>query len=82
MVEELLAIEAPNVFITDDIFWLDVRRGEELARKIRAAGIRKYFTVQTRACASGSRATAPTTPASLSSPRCPEPTCGKRRKGR
>jgi radical SAM superfamily enzyme YgiQ (UPF0313 family) len=48
VVEELLAIEAPNVFITDDIFWMDVRRGEELARQIQAAGIRKYFTVQTR----------------------------------
>lgn len=48
VVEELASIEAPNVFITDDIFWMDVRRGEELARQIQAAGIRKYFTVQTR----------------------------------
>lgn len=48
VVAELAAIEAPNVFVTDDIFWLDVRRGEELARQIKAAGIRKYFTVQTR----------------------------------
>lgn len=48
VVEELVAIEAPNVFITDDIFWLDVRRGEELARQIQAAGIEKFFTVQTR----------------------------------
>jgi radical SAM superfamily enzyme YgiQ (UPF0313 family) len=48
VVAELQAIEAPNVFITDDIFWMDVRRGEELARQIKAAGIRKYFTVQTR----------------------------------
>jgi radical SAM superfamily enzyme YgiQ (UPF0313 family) len=48
VVAELRQIEAPNVFITDDIFWLDVRRGEELARQIKAAGIRKYFTVQTR----------------------------------
>jgi len=48
VVAELAAIEAPNVFITDDIFWLDVRRGEELAKQIKAAGIRKYFTVQTR----------------------------------
>jgi len=48
VVAELQAIEAPNVFITDDIFWLDVRRGEELARKIKEAGIKKYFTVQTR----------------------------------
>jgi radical SAM superfamily enzyme YgiQ (UPF0313 family) len=48
VVAELAQIEAENVFITDDIFWLDVRRGEELARQIKAAGIRKYFTVQTR----------------------------------
>jgi radical SAM superfamily enzyme YgiQ (UPF0313 family) len=48
VVAELEAIEAPNVFITDDIFWMDVRRGEEMARQIKAAGIRKYFTVQTR----------------------------------
>ena len=48
VVAELRAIEAPNVFITDDIFWMDVRRGEEMARQIKAAGIRKYFTVQTR----------------------------------
>jgi radical SAM superfamily enzyme YgiQ (UPF0313 family) len=48
VVEELRRIEAPNVFITDDIFWMDVRRSEELARQIKAAGIRKYFTVQTR----------------------------------
>ncbi len=34
VVAELKAIEAPNVFITDDIFWMDVRRGEELARQI------------------------------------------------
>jgi radical SAM superfamily enzyme YgiQ (UPF0313 family) len=48
VVEELRTIEAPSVFITDDIFWMDVRRGEEMARQIKAAGIRKYFTVQTR----------------------------------
>ena len=48
VVEELKGIEAPNVFITDDIFWLDVRRSEEMARAIKAAGIKKYFTVQTR----------------------------------
>ena len=48
VVRELQAIDAPNVFITDDIFWINLRRGEEMARQIRAAGIRKYFTVQTR----------------------------------
>ncbi len=48
VVEELKAIDAPNVFITDDIFWLDVHRGREMARLIKEAGIKKYFTVQTR----------------------------------
>jgi len=48
VVEELKAIDAPNVFITDDIFWMNVKRGEEMAHQIKAAGIKKYFTVQTR----------------------------------
>jgi radical SAM superfamily enzyme YgiQ (UPF0313 family) len=48
VVEELAGIEAPNVFITDDIFWMDVKRGEAMAREIQAAGIKKHFTVQTR----------------------------------
>jgi radical SAM superfamily enzyme YgiQ (UPF0313 family) len=48
VVQELQQIEAPNIFITDDIFWMNVRRGEEMARQIKAAGIKKYFTVQTR----------------------------------
>jgi radical SAM superfamily enzyme YgiQ (UPF0313 family) len=48
VVAELRTIEAPNVFITDDIFWMNVKRGEELAKAIQAAGIKKYFTVQTR----------------------------------
>ena len=48
VVRELQHITAPNIFITDDIFWMNVRRGEEMARLIKAAGIRKYFTVQTR----------------------------------
>ena len=48
VVAELEAIEADNVFITDDIFWMNVKRGEELAKAIKQAGIRKYFTVQTR----------------------------------
>lgn len=48
VVAELRAIAAPNIFITDDIFWMDVRRGEEMARALKAAGIKKYFTVQTR----------------------------------
>jgi radical SAM superfamily enzyme YgiQ (UPF0313 family) len=48
VVEELRTIDAPNIFITDDIFWMNVKRGEEMARQIKAAGIKKYFTVQTR----------------------------------
>jgi radical SAM superfamily enzyme YgiQ (UPF0313 family) len=48
VVEELRQIDAPNIFITDDIFWMDVRRGEEMARQIKKAGIKKFFTVQTR----------------------------------
>jgi radical SAM superfamily enzyme YgiQ (UPF0313 family) len=48
VVRELAAIEAEHVFITDDIFWINVQRGKELARQIKAAGIKKYFKVQTR----------------------------------
>jgi hopanoid C-3 methylase len=48
VVAELRDIEAENIFITDDIFWMNVRRGWEMARQIQAAGIKKYFTVQTR----------------------------------
>src|SRR5258706_7405298 len=48
VVAELQTIKAENVFITDDIFWMNVKRGEEMARQIKAAGIKKYFTVQTR----------------------------------
>ena len=48
IVEELSQIDSPHVFITDDIFWIDVRRGEELARAIKDSGIRKSFLVQTR----------------------------------
>ncbi len=48
VVEELGQIRAPNVFITDDIFWMNVKRGREMAKQIKASGIRKYFTVQTR----------------------------------
>ena len=31
-----------------DSFWMNVKRGEEMAKAIQAAGIKKYFTVQTR----------------------------------
>lgn len=48
VVRELLTVDAPNVFITDDIFWLNPRRGAEMAAALKASGIRKYYTVQTR----------------------------------
>ncbi|HVR38920.1 MAG TPA: radical SAM protein [Thermoanaerobaculia bacterium] len=48
VVEELRDIKADAIFITDDIFWMNVKRGEEMARQIKAAGIKKFFTVQTR----------------------------------
>ena len=48
VVEELRQIKAPNIFITDDIFWMNVKRGEAMAKLIKQAGIKKYFTVQTR----------------------------------
>ncbi len=48
VVEELAAIEAPNVFVTDDIFWMNVKRGHALADALVASGIRKHYTVQTR----------------------------------
>jgi len=48
VVRELQAIKAEAIFITDDIFWMNVRRGEQMAKQIQAAGIKKFFTVQTR----------------------------------
>jgi radical SAM superfamily enzyme YgiQ (UPF0313 family) len=48
VVKELGEIEADNVFITDDIFWMNVKRGRELAEAIKASGIRKHYTIQTR----------------------------------
>ncbi len=48
VVEELAEIKAPNVFITDDIFWLSVKRGRALAKALKESGIRKHFTFQTR----------------------------------
>jgi radical SAM superfamily enzyme YgiQ (UPF0313 family) len=47
-VAELQQIEAPNVFITDDIFWMNVKRGRELSKALVASGIRKHYTIQTR----------------------------------
>ncbi len=48
VVRELEQITAPNVFLTDDIFWVNVRRGRALAEAIKASGIRKHYTLQTR----------------------------------
>ncbi|HEX4951927.1 MAG TPA: radical SAM protein [Thermoanaerobaculia bacterium] len=48
VVAELAQIKAPNVFITDDIFWMNVKRGRELAAALKASGIRKHYTLQTR----------------------------------
>ncbi len=48
VVQELSQIRAPNVFITDDIFWMDMRRCTEIGKAIQASGIRKSFWVQTR----------------------------------
>jgi len=48
VVRELAQIQAPNVFITDDIFWMNARRGRELAAAVRDSGIRKHYTIQTR----------------------------------
>lgn len=48
VVRELEAITAPSIFVTDDIFWMNHRRGRELGEAIQASGIRKHWTVQTR----------------------------------
>ena len=48
VVEEIRQIEAPNIFITDDIFWMNVKRGRELGRALLESGIRKHYTIQTR----------------------------------
>lgn len=48
VVEELKQINADSIFVTDDIFWLNTRRGFEMAKKIQEAQVRKFFTVQTR----------------------------------
>ncbi len=47
-VAELEMIEAPNVFVTDDIFWMNVKRGRAMARALRESGIKKHYTIQTR----------------------------------
>ena len=48
VVKELEQIDAPNVFITDDIFWMNVKRGRELGQALIDSGIRKHYTIQTR----------------------------------
>ena len=48
VVRELQEIKAEAIFITDDIFWMNVKRGELMAKQIKEAGIKKFFTVQTR----------------------------------
>jgi radical SAM superfamily enzyme YgiQ (UPF0313 family) len=48
VVRELREIEAPSVFLTDDIFWMNVNRGRELAEALKTSGIRKHYTLQTR----------------------------------
>jgi len=48
VLKELEQIEAPNVFITDDIFWMNVKRGRELAKVLANSGIKKHYTIQTR----------------------------------
>jgi radical SAM superfamily enzyme YgiQ (UPF0313 family) len=48
VVAELRQIDAPNVFITDDIFWMNVKRGRELGAALKASGIKKHYTLQTR----------------------------------
>jgi radical SAM superfamily enzyme YgiQ (UPF0313 family) len=48
VVRELADIQAPNIFITDDIFWMNVKRGRELGKALIDSGIRKHYTIQTR----------------------------------
>jgi radical SAM superfamily enzyme YgiQ (UPF0313 family) len=48
VVRELREVEAPNLFLTDDIFWMNVNRGRELAEALKASGIKKHYTIQTR----------------------------------
>lgn len=48
VVEELSRIQAPNVMITDDIFWMNFRRGRAMGEALKAAGIKKHYTMQTR----------------------------------
>ncbi len=49
VVAELDGIPGRNVFITDDIFWLEPKRGRALGEAVLAAGRERFFKVQTRA---------------------------------
>ena len=48
VLDELSNIDAPYILITDDTFWVNAGRSEELARAIKAAGVRRHFCVQSR----------------------------------
>jgi len=48
VVEELEAVEEPDVLFTDDNFLANVRRAGEIARLIQERGIRKRYMIQAR----------------------------------
>ncbi|MCB1121933.1 MAG: cobalamin-dependent protein, partial [Verrucomicrobiae bacterium] len=48
VVEELSKVDSPNVFFTDDIFWMNYRRAKELGKAIAATGIKRHYNIQTR----------------------------------
>jgi radical SAM superfamily enzyme YgiQ (UPF0313 family) len=48
VVEELSETNSPNVFFTDDIFWINRRRAVDLAKAISATGIKRHYNIQTR----------------------------------
>ena len=48
VVAELAQVRAPNVFVTDDIFWINIKRARELADALADSGTVKHYTIQTR----------------------------------
>ncbi|REJ84947.1 MAG: radical SAM protein [Acidobacteria bacterium] len=48
VVAELEQVRAPNVFVTDDIFWINIKRARELADALADSGTVKHYTIQTR----------------------------------
>ena len=48
VIAEFEQIDAHNIFLTDDIFWMNKRRAIDLAHALKASGVRKHFTLQTR----------------------------------